>query len=69
MNLTEKSAYIKGLAEGLGIGNEAPTDKLIVKLRSTNYKIKMPLRHRIEGSWIYRYSFSHKSRLLYAFYR
>lgn len=32
MNLSENAAYLKGLAEGLGIGNEAPTDKLIVKL-------------------------------------
>ena len=32
MNLSENAAYLKGLAEGLGIGNDAPTDKLIVKL-------------------------------------
>ena len=32
MNLSENAAYLKGLAEGLGIGNEAPNDKLIVKL-------------------------------------
>ena len=32
MNLSENAAYLKGLAEGLGIGNEAPSDKLIVKL-------------------------------------
>ena len=31
MNLSENAAYLKGLAEGLGIG-DAPTDKLIVKL-------------------------------------
>ena len=30
--MSESAAYLKGLAEGLGIGNEAPTDKLIVKL-------------------------------------
>ncbi len=32
MKLSENAAYLKGLAEGLGVGNETPTDKLIVKL-------------------------------------
>ena len=32
MELIKKAAYLKGVAEGLGIGNETPTDKLIVKL-------------------------------------
>ena len=32
MNLSENAAYLKGLAEGLGIDNKTPNDKLIVKL-------------------------------------
>ena len=32
MKLSEKAAYLKGLAEGLNIGTETPNDKLITKL-------------------------------------
>ncbi len=32
MTISENAAYLKGLAEGLGVGNETPSDKLIVKL-------------------------------------
>ncbi len=32
MKLCEKAAYLKGLAEGLNIGEETPHDKLISKL-------------------------------------
>ena len=32
MKLTEKAAYLKGLAEGLNITEENPKDKLLVKL-------------------------------------
>ena len=32
MKLSEKAAYLKGLAEGLNIGTETPNDKLISKL-------------------------------------
>ena len=32
MNLSENAAYLKGLAEGMGVGDETPTDKLIGKL-------------------------------------
>ena len=32
MELIKQAAYLKGVAEGLGIAGETPTDKLIVKL-------------------------------------
>ena len=32
MNLTEKAAYLKGLAEGLALGNETKEGKLIAAL-------------------------------------
>ena len=32
MKLSEKAAYLKGLADGLNIGEETPNDKLLTKL-------------------------------------
>ena len=32
MGITENAAYLKGLAEGLGLNEEAPKDKLTLKL-------------------------------------
>ena len=34
MNITEKAAYIQGLAEGLGLGNETKEEKVISQLLS-----------------------------------
>ena len=39
MNLSENAAYLKGLAEGLGVGNETPTDKLIIKLLDLTHEM------------------------------